>query len=218
MKIILFGATGTIGQRIASEALDRGHEVIGVVRDTDEVVHPDDRLELADGDVTNAASVAHFAAGADALVNAIAPRITARGATVPSLTDAARALIAGAREAGVKRLVVVGAAGAADGASSAADAPVADSPTFPAPYRPEVRAQREALDVYRSEGADLDWTFLSPPAEIRPGVRTGRYRLGGEPIVDAQGRSQISCEDYAAALIDELEQERHVHERLTVAY
>lgn len=216
MKIILFGATGNLGQRIASEALDRGHEVIGVVRDTDEVVHPDDRLELADGDATNPASVAHFAAGADAIVNAISPRVNARGLAAPSLTDAAHALIAGARQAGVKRLIVVGGAGSLEVSPGLH---LVDSPGFPEPYRPEARAQREALETYRAEAADLDWTYISPAAEIRPGVRTGSYRMGNDTLlVDAQGKSQITYEDYAAALVDELEQGRHIRERFTVAY
>src|ERR1700704_3236802 len=107
MKIVLFGATGNIGQRIAKEALSRGHEVVGVVRDPEKVQPPDARVTLVKGDATDAASVAKVARGADAIVSAISPRPNARGLPAPSLSAAAKSLIAGAKKAGVKRLIVV---------------------------------------------------------------------------------------------------------------
>src|SRR3954462_13442276 len=116
MKIVLFGATGNIGQRIVREALSRGHEVTGVVRDPDKVQSPDPKVPLVKGDATDADSVASVARGADAIVSAISPRPNARGRSAPRLGDAARALLAGARKIRVKRVVVVGGGGAAAGA------------------------------------------------------------------------------------------------------
>lgn len=216
MKLVLFGATGNVGQRVAAEALRRGHEVVGVVRDPDAVQSPDPRVRLVKGDATNADSVAKAARGADAVVSAISPRPNARGLPAPSLADNSRALIDGLRSAGVKRALYVG------GASSLEVAPgkaLADMPDFPEPYREEARQGREALDIWRNEARGLDWTYLSPAAEIGPGERTGRYRTTDDQLlVDDKGRSSISFEDYAVAVVDELEHPQHVGRRFGVAY
>lgn len=67
--------------------------------------------------------------------------------------------------------------------------------------------------------ANLDWTFFAPAALIAPGERTGTFRTGvGKLIVDAQGNSKISAEDYAIAFVDALEQDSFVREIATVAY
>lgn len=216
MKIVLFGATGNIGQRVIQEALRRGHEVVGVVRDPAAVQSPDPKVRLLRGDATDAGSVAAVVRGADAVVSAISPRPNARGLAAPSLVVAARALIAGMKQAGAKRLVVVGGAGSLEVAPGKQ---LVDQPEFPAAYKPEALAQRDALTFYRAEAGELDWTFLSPAAEIGPGQRTGRYRVGGEQVLfDAKGKSTISFEDYAVALLDELEKRQHVRGRFTVAY
>jgi uncharacterized protein len=216
MKLVLFGATGNIGRRVAAEALSRGHEVVGVVRDPAAVAAPDPRVTLVKGDATDPASVAGLVRGADAVVSALSPRPNARGLPAPSLAANSRALIAGLREARVKRVLYVG------GASSLEVAPgqaLADLPDFPEIYREEAREGREALAVWRSEAEGLDWTYLSPAAEIGPGERTGGYRTTGDVLlVDAEGKSFISFEDYAVAVLDELERPRHVGRRFGVAY
>jgi putative NADH-flavin reductase len=216
MKIVLFGATGNIGQRITAEALQRGHEVVGVVRDPSQSKSPDRRVKLVKGDATSADSVARVAKGADVVVSAISPRPNSRGLAAPRLADAAHALIEGAKKAGVKRLLVVG------GASTLEVAPgvrLLDTPGFPEIYKAEATDGAESLDVYRSEGEGLDWTFISPAAEIFPGERTGEYRITGEQLLtDVSGKSRITMEDYAVALVDELENPRHVGARFGVAY
>jgi uncharacterized protein len=216
MKIIVFGATGNVGRRVAAEALRRGHEVVGVVRDPAAVTSPDPRVTLVTGDATYADRVAEIVRGADAVVSAISPRPNARGLAAPSLETNSRALIAGLRAAGVRRVLYVG------GASSLEVAPgqvLADQPDFPEAYRAEAREGRDALAVWRREAQELDWTYLSPAAEIAPGERTGTYRTTGDQLlVDANGKSFISFEDYAVAVLDELEQPRHVGQRFGVAY
>lgn len=215
MKIVLFGATGNIGQRIAREALERGHDVVGVVRDPTQSQAPDPRVRLVQGDATDAASVASVAQGADAVVSAISPRPGTTG-SAPSLSAAARALIAGLKQAGVKRLVIVGGAGSLEVAPGVA---LVDTPDFPEAYKPEAIEGREALAVYRAEAAELDWTFISPAVVIQPGQRTGKYRTTLDQLLtDEQGNSTISFEDYAVALLDELEQPQHVGHRFGVAY
>ena len=108
------------------------------------------------------------------------------------------------------------------GASSLEVAPgkaLADLPDFPEAYKAEAREGREALAVWRNEAEGLDWTYLSPAAEIGPGERTGKYRTTGDQLLtDAQGKSFISFEDYAVAVLDELEHPGHVGRRFGVAY
>jgi putative NADH-flavin reductase len=216
VKLVLFGATGNIGQRIAAEALRRGHEVVGVVRDAATVRSPDARVNLVQGDATDAASVARVSQGADAIVSAISPRPNARGLPAPSLAAAARGLLAGARKAKVNRLLVVGGAGSLEVAPGKR---LMDAPGFPDAYKAEAKEGADSLDVYRAEGKGLDWTFLSPAAEIQPGERTGRYRTTNDQfLTDAKGKSSISYEDYAVALLDELEHPRHAGQRFGVAY
>ena len=216
MKIVVFGATGNVGQRIVAEALRRGHEVAGVVRDPEAVKSPDPRVKLVKGDATNADDTARIMRGADAVVSAISPRPNARGLPAPSLAANARALIKGLRDAGLKRVLYVG------GASSLEVAPgkaLADMPDFPAIYREEAREGREALDIWRKEAKGLDWTYLSPAAEIAPGKRTGKYRTTQDQLLkDDSGRSFITFEDYAVAVLDELEHPQHVAKRFGVAY
>jgi putative NADH-flavin reductase len=216
MKIVVIGATGNIGRRVAKEALSRGHEVTGVVRDPAAVQSPDPRVRLVKGDATKADAVAEVVKGADAVVSAISPRPNPRGLPAPSLSANARALIAGLRAAGVKRVLYVG------GASSLEVAPgkaLASLPDFPEMYKAEAREGRESLAVWRNEADGLDWTYLSPAAEIGPGERTGSYRTTGDQLLtDAAGKSFISFEDYAVAVLDELERPKHVGRRFGVAY
>jgi uncharacterized protein len=215
MKIVLFGATGAVGQRIAAEALSRGHEVVGVVRDPSRAQSPDARVTLVRGDATDAASVAELARGADAVVSAISPRPGTTG-SAPTLVGAARAVIAGARQAGTRRVLAVGGAGSLEVAPGVM---LLDSPGFPDAYKPEAVDGRDALAVFRAEGEGLDWTFVSPAAVIQPGERTGRYRTTVDQfLADENGHSVISFEDFAVALLDELEQPKNAGRRFGVAY
>jgi putative NADH-flavin reductase len=215
MKIVLFGATGQVGQRITAEALRRGHDVVGVVRDPSRAPSSDPRVTLVQGDATDAASVASVVRGADAVVSSVSPRPGSTG-NAPSLVDVARTMIAGLREAEVKRLVVVGGAASLEVAPGLA---LLDTPDFPEIYRDEATQGRDSLKVYRAEADGLDWTFISPAIVIQPGERTGRYRTTDDTMLfDANGQSVISYEDYAVALLDELENPRHVGRRFGVAY
>jgi uncharacterized protein len=216
VRIAILGAGGVLGQPIAREALARGHEVTAVVRDVAHFQQGDNRLTVVRGDAMDAGSVASVAKGADAVVNTVSPRPSKTGQPASSLTAVARALIAGLPRAGVTRLIIVGGAGSLltpDGKQHV------DAPDFPAIYRAEALAQRDALDVYRAEAGALDWTYISPAGMILPGERTGKYRVGGDHLLtDATGQSRISNEDYAMAVVDELERPAHLRRRITVAY
>ncbi|MEV4169940.1 MULTISPECIES: NAD(P)-dependent oxidoreductase [unclassified Nonomuraea] len=200
MKILLFGATGMIGQRIAAELASRGHEVTGV-----------SRRGPVKGDVGDAATLAE---GHDAVISAIAPPRDGTEPEAPFLA-ANRALIDGVRASGVRRLIVVGGAGSLQVAPGQ---DLVDTPGFPEIYKKESLAGRAALRLYQ-EVEDLDWTFVSPAAEIAPGERTGSYRLGGDTLMsDPEGRSFITAEDYAVAIADEVERNAHPRRRISVAY
>ena len=203
MKIALTGVTGRVGSRLAAELLRRGHAVTGIARDVSKAqAKPGLRLEAAD--VNRGEALASILSGHDAVISA--SRFVS--------TDPA-AVIAAVRKAGVPRLLVVGGAGSLEVASGAM---LVDTPGFPEAYKPEALGGIEFLKALRSEKA-LDWAFLSPPAKFEPGERTGACRIGDDRLlVDGTGRSWISMEDYAIALVDELENPKHSRQRFTVGY
>jgi putative NADH-flavin reductase len=208
MKVVLYGASGMIGSRILQELLSRGHQVTAVVRNPAKITAAG--VRVLKGDVTDAASVAQTARGADAAVSAYAPP---KGEE-PTVSAAVLALLDGLAEAGVRRLIVVGGAGALEVAPGVA---LVDAPGFPEAYRDIAMAHRDLLPILRE--SNLDWTYLSPAAFIEPGERTGRFRLGTTTlVVDEKGESRISAEDYAVALVDELENPQHVRKQFTLAY
>ncbi|MHB1260856.1 MAG: NAD(P)-dependent oxidoreductase [Thermoplasmatota archaeon] len=213
LRVVLFGAGGMMGSRIANEAITRGHHVVAVQRNPGGLDLDGRHVLTVAGDATDPASVAALAKGADAVVSAVSPRDPPGADT---LARAAKALLAGSRKAGVKRLVVVGGAGSLSVGPSTM---LIDSPQFPDEYKPEAREHIDALHVYRAEGQGVDWTFVSPAAMVFPGKRTGKYQAGNdELLVDSSGQSQISAEDYAVALVDELERGRNKGRRMAVAW
>jgi uncharacterized protein len=198
MKIALFGATGTIGSRIAKEATSRGHSITAI-----------SRKGAVRADAANADEVANAVRGHDAVVNATGP---GRDEPTATLGAVARGLIDGLRKAGVKRLLTVGGAGSLEVAPGKR---LVDTPQFPAAWKPVALAHAATLDDYRK--SELDWTYLSPAAMIAPGERTGKYRTGLDKLlVDTKGESRISAEDFAIAVVDELEKNQNLRRRFTV--
>ncbi|MGV9562589.1 NAD(P)-dependent oxidoreductase [Streptomyces sp. NPDC003480] len=211
MRIVLFGATGMVGRRIAAEATQRGHRVMAVSRSGRS---PVSGVTAAAADASDPAKVTFLVGAADAVASACAPPRDGSEPMEPFLA-VNRALVQGLREAGVRRLVVVGGAGSLEVAPGEE---LCDRPGFPEAVRPEALAHRAALQYFRTLD-DLDWTYVSPAAEIAPGERTGRFRVDGDQLLaDADGVSRISAEDYAVAFVDELEQGAHPRARISVAY
>jgi hypothetical protein len=198
-----------IGSRVLKELLSRGHRVTAVVRDPTKVPQLDGII-AAKGDALDAGDVAAKTAGADVVISAYAPPQE----QPEKMVDAVRALIAGVKESGAKRVLVVGGAGSL---FVAPDVDVIDSGHLPEQWKGIAIAHRDALNVLKA--SDIDWTYFSPAAFIQPGERTGKFRLGGDSlVVDDKGTSSISAEDYAIALVDELEHPKHIRKRFTAAY
>lgn len=211
MKIALIGATGFIGSAVLQEALSRGHQVTGIMRHPEKLPeHPN--LVARKGDVTKAETAA-LVAGHDAVISAYSAD---RGPEqYEQHISGYRRIIDGVKEAGLKRLLVVGGAGSLEVAPGVQ---VVDSPEFPEDWKAGALATREVLYLLRDEPG-LDWTFLSPSGAIAPGERTGEFRLGTDQLLtDADGESRISLEDYAVAMLDELENPKHIRRRFTVGY
>ncbi|CAO3436887.1 NAD(P)-dependent oxidoreductase [Azospirillum doebereinerae] len=203
MNVALLGATGNAGSRILTELLARGHRVTAIARDPASLTARDG-LTVKAGDVNDAAALAALLPGHDAVISS-----TRFQSTDP------RALLAALKTAGVPRLLMVGGAGSLEVAPGVA---LIDTPQFPEAYKAEASAGRDALTLLRGEDT-LDWTFLSPSALFAPGERTGTFRLGTDALlVDGAGNSHISMEDYAIALVDELETPRHSRRRFTIGY
>jgi uncharacterized protein len=206
MRIIVFGANGRQGSRLVTEALERDHEVTAVVRSEDRAGDVDSRATVVVADALDPDRVAEVSAGHDAALNATKERHA----------DVARALLEGLARAGVPRLLIVG------GASSLEVAPgvrLFDTPEFQEEWKAEAASGIESLGVYRSADTPVEWTYVSPGAFLAPGERTGSYRTGGEQLlVREDGGSAISMEDFAIALVDELENPQHPNQRFTAAY
>lgn len=213
MKVVLIGASGMIGSRILKELVSRGHKVIAVVRDPSRVA-AQPGVTAARGDVNNAVELAGVMRGADAVIDAYGPGEGNAG----KLIDATRSILAAVRQAEVRRVIIVG------GAASLFVAPgvtLLDSGHLPEQWLAIAKAHSDVLKLLRTTnlGDGLDWTYFSPAAFIQPGERTGKFRLGKDDLVaDEHGQSRISAEDYAIALVDELERPQHFRERFTVGY
>ena len=214
-KIVLIGASGFIGSAILKEALDRGHKVTAVVRHPEKITVIHKNLIVKQGDVSLVNTVLTLSKGADAVISAYNP-----GWKNPDIasetTRVYEAILLGVKQSGVKRFLVVG------GAASLFISPVKrlmDSGIIPDSFLPAVRALASVyLDNLTNEKTS-DWVFFSPAGNIAPGQRTGKFRLGKDDmILDSEGKSNISVQDYAVAMIDELEKPVHHRERFTIGY
>lgn len=212
MKITIFGAAGNLGSCVATEAVARGHDVTAVIHNPDHLDHAPTGTRARIGDATDPAAIDDLIAGADLVITATRP---APGRE-HELVTAAKTLLDGVGASGV-RLIVVGGAGTltvpgTNGASAL------DSDFVPPAAQAIARACVDQLQACRDQPA-ADWTYLSPPAQLAPGVRTGHYRLGTtELVLDDHGNSRISMEDLAIALLDEAETPAHHQARFTASY
>jgi putative NADH-flavin reductase len=213
MKIALIGASGFVGTNVLTEALQRGHTVTAIARNTEKIVTENDNLTKVAVDVLDTDKLAEVLAGNDIVISAYNA-----GWTNPDLYNAflqgSHAVQTATKQAGVKRLLVVGGAGSLflDGKQ------LVDSPQFPAEWKTGATAARDYLTDLRKED-ELDWTFLSPAIDLHPGERTGKYRIGTvSPVFGQDGKSSITAEDMAIAIVDEAENKQFAKQRFTVGY
>ena len=213
MKVALIGATGFVGAPVLAELLSRGHAVTVLAR-TPGKLAPQPGLTVVAADALDAAQVAAAVAGHDAVVSAYNP-----GWTEPRIYElflqGTRAIVEGVKQAGLKRLLVVGGAGSL---FVAPGLQLVDTPPFPAEYKQGALAARELLNRIEKE-TSLDWTLISPPIGLAPGERTGKYRIGGNDLLPGKGDvpAGISVADLAVAIVDEIEKPQHIKKRFTAA-
>ena len=213
MKIALFAATGKIGSKILMEALNRRHIVTAIVRHPEKLTLKHPSLTVVVGNVLDENEVASLAKGHDVVVSAYGPG--SNPANFPLFSKAAQSLVNGAKKAGVRRLINVGGAGSL---YVAPGKQLVDMPYFPQSLKESASAQRDSLEVFLKE-RELDWTFFCPAIMIDTGTRTGKFRLNkDEPVFDPKGQSRISTEDFAVALVDEVEKPQFIRQRFTVGY
>ncbi|MBD8981749.1 NAD(P)-dependent oxidoreductase [Bacteroides stercorirosoris] len=214
-NVVLIGASGFVGTAILNELLNRGHKVTAIVRDAKKMTVSNPNLTIVEADVTDTDALKEAGKGKDAVISAYNP-----GWKNPHIYEDTLKnyplIVESAKQAGVKRLLIVGGAGTLFYAPGKM---VMDADDVPAQLLPGIKSLGEFyLNTLRKE-KDIDWIFLSPAANMTPGQRTAKFRIGKDDlVVDANGDSNISVEDFAVAMVDELEQEKHHKERFTIGY
>lgn len=214
-NVVLIGASGFVGTAILNELLNRGHKVTAIVRDAKKMTVSNPNLTIVEADVTDTDALKEAGKGKDAVISAYNP-----GWKDPHIYEDTLKnyplIVESAKQAGVKRLLIVGGAGTLFYAPGKM---VMDADDVPAQLLPGIKSLGEFyLNTLRKE-KDIDWIFLSPAANMTPGKRTTKFRIGKDDlVVDANGDSNISVEDFAVAMVDELEQEKHHKERFTIGY
>jgi uncharacterized protein len=203
MKIAHIGATGKVGSKILEELLRRGHAVTAISRHPEKAT-ANARATAVQGDIVEPDRLAALLKGHDAIIS-----------SAPFLPGSSLRLLEAVRKSDVKRYLAVGGAGSLEVAPGKL---LKDSGAIPPEWLPVVNEGAELLKLLRAD-QQLDWTFFSPAAVIGPGERTGKFRLGGDQLITgADGKSAISYDDYAIALVDELENPQHIHRRFTIGY
>lgn len=214
-NVLLIGATGFVGSAVLNELVSRGHKVTAVARNVDKVAKSE-LVDVVKEDVANVDAIAKLAEGKDAIISAYNP-----GWTNPDIatliSENYPKILSAAKKSGVKRLLIVGGAGTL---FCAPGLRVVDSGAIPEEIMGGVRPLGDFyLNTLMNEN-DIDWVFFSPAGVFdQQGKKTGNYRLGKDDlIVDAEGNSHISVQDYADAMVNELEKPAHHKERFTIGY
>lgn len=214
-NVVLIGASGFVGSAILKELLTRGHKVTGIVRNPQKILVKNSNLTVTKADVSDINALTNACKGKDAVISAYNPGWTNPNIYEETLRNYPLILDA-VKQSGVKRLLCVGGAGTL---FCAPGLRVVDSGVIPATIMGGVKSLGEFyLNTLRNE-KDIDWIFFSPAGTLEAGKRTGKFRLGKDNIiVDEKGNSHISVEDYAMAMVDELEIPKHHYERFTIGY
>jgi putative NADH-flavin reductase len=214
-NVVLIGATGFVGSAILNELLERGHKVTAIVRNIKKLPE-NDHLTVVEGDVAHVDAIAKIARGKDAIISSYNP-----GWKNPKIAELIETnypkILEATRKSGVKRLLIVGGAGTL---FIKPGLRVVDSGAIPQEIMGGVRPLGNFYLHVLTKENDIDWVFFSPAGTFdREGKKIGKFRLGKDDlIVDAEGKSHISVQDYAVAMVDELEKKQHHKERFTIGY
>jgi putative NADH-flavin reductase len=207
MNVILYGASGNVGSRLLKELLARGHHVTAAVRNPSKVQAG---ITAKQDDLSNVDQTVKIIKGSDAVISAYAPPLD----DLDAIVGVTQRQIEAVKKAGVPRLLVVGGAG---GLEVAPGVSLIASGHLPEAYMEIAKAHVKALKVLQA--SDIAWTYLAPAAFFEPGERTGKFRIGSNELIsDANHQSRISMEDYAIAMVNELEKPAHRGERFSVGY
>jgi putative NADH-flavin reductase len=214
-KIVLIGASGFVGSALLNEALVRGYYVKAIVRNPDKIKIDNSNLTIEKGDVSDPQLVSELCNGFDVVISAYNPGWK-NPEIVRETLNVYPAILKGVRESGVARLLIVGGAGSLFVKPGVR---LMDSGAIAEPFLPAVRALAKFYLEILSEEKVVDWVFFCPAQKIIPGKRTGIFRLGKDDLIyDREGKSSISVEDYAVAMLDEAENSVHHRERFTIGY
>jgi len=213
MRITIFGAVGNIGTRVVNEALARGHEVTAVSRERSRLSGLDPKVKIAVGDINNIDDVVKLTAGQDLVISATRPP----QGQEDELVNIAQSLLSGIEQNDTRLLLVGGAACLT--VPNTNGRLVVDDPNYVQDAWKAIALACLAQYQVCEHNKNTRWTYMSPPALIRPGQRTGKYRHhGSELIIDGDGNSHISLEDFAVALLDEAELDKYPNQKFTVGY
>ena len=209
MKVALYGSTGKAGSRILKELISRGHRVTAIARDLAKLEGIVGITSKKD-DLSDVNRTTEAIRGVDAVISAYGPPQD----KTDEIVEVTQRQVEAVKRAGTPRLLVVGGAG---GLNVAPGVTLLESGYLPDAYKPIAKSHVRALKVL--EASDIDWTYLAPAAYFGPGERTGKFRVGkDELIANEKQESRISMEDYAIALVNELEKPAHRKQRFSVGY
>lgn len=214
-RITIIGASGFVGSAILREALNRDFKINAIVRNPQNIIAISPNLTVNKADVRNEEKLAQLLSGEDAVISAYNPGWKNPDIYADTLTGYS-SIIKAVKAAGVKRLLIVGGAGSL---YVEPNKTLIESGGIPSSILPGVQGLADVYYKYLKPEKDVDWVFFSPAANLTPGERTGKYRLGKDDlIVDDKKESSISVEDYAKAMLDEVENQAHHRERFTIGY
>ncbi len=213
MKVALIGATGFVGSAILQELLNRNYDVTAIARNVSNIPVKDGKPKTVEINVTDIDKLSDALKGNDIVISAFNA-----GWDNPNLYDdflkGSKAIQQAVKKAGVIRYIVIGGGGSLyiDGKQ------IVDGPHFPQKFKAGATAARDYLNILKEDN-DLDWTYYSPALDMYPGERTGKYRLGNDsPVFNNEGESELTVQDTAVAIVDEVENHKFSRKRFTAGY
>jgi len=217
MKIAILGGSGNVGSHIVKEALTRQHDVTAIGRSIQTLNTLPKAAKRVIANASNVNELIKAAINHDVLISAVRPP-SGHEKDLVLMTESA---LHAAMQLNI-RLLIVGGAARLKLKGTAGDTVLTANNFLPKEILPIARAcqsQYELCVKNSLENQSADWAYLSPPAMLFSGERTGQFRRGLDTLlVNDSGQSTISYEDFAVAMLDETETPTHKKSAFTVAY